>query len=98
MSIFVITYEYNGDSAGRADHLEAHKAFLGDLDEKSVLLAAGVLTGDAPGAMLFAEGSSVEEVSDVFASDPFQTNGLVETLSVRQWNPTRGRAAAYFTS
>jgi uncharacterized protein YciI len=70
----------------RERHLRAHLEWL---DAHPEVVAAGSLrkTGEAPvGACWIVRAADVSEVEGVFASDPFWTEGLRESVEILQWS------------
>lgn len=93
MSIFVVHYTYSDDTAARDGHRPAHREFLGDLAEEGVILLSGPYASieEAPdAALLLCAGSSAAEIVELLRGDPFQQQGLVEQVAVREWTPILG--------
>lgn len=93
MTIFAVHYTYSDDTAARDEHRPAHREFLGDLAADGVVLISGpyASTEDAPDAAFFlVRGDSVAQVLELVREDPFQQQGLVEQVSVREWTPVLG--------
>lgn len=87
MAAFAVFYTYDDRSADRDTHRPAHRAFLGDLLESGVVLAAGAYSdAGAPGALLLLRAESEAEVTAVLAQDPFVLAGLVPGVEIREWS------------
>ena len=93
MAIFAVHYTYSDDAAARDEHRSAHREFLGDLAEEGVVLISGpyAAADDAPdAALLILRGDSAAELVELMREDPFQQQGLVEQVAVREWTPVLG--------
>lgn len=91
MSLYAVQYAYSDDSAARDEHRPAHRAFVAALAQEGVLVASGPLVDDGPaGALLVLRGDSEVQVRDLLREDPFQQQGLVETVTVREWSIVTG--------
>lgn len=66
----------------------AHRALLGPLCDRKVLLAAGPWVDDS-GAMLVFTASRAH-VDEVLDSDPYYRTPGVRIVAVREWSPTVG--------
>lgn len=94
MSLFIVHYTYSEDRAARDEHRPAHREFLSTLAREGVVLLSGPYADvpDAPdAAMLVLQGGSEIELVELLREDPFQTQGLVEQVSVREWTPVLGQ-------
>lgn len=88
---FAVHYAYTDDSAALDEHRPAHRSFLGQLAEEGLLLLAGAYRdAGAPAALLIVRAESAEEIRTVLRDDPFQQQGLVEEVQVREWTPVLG--------
>ena len=93
MTLFAVHYTYSDDSAARDEHRPAHRDFLGGLADEGVLLLSGpyAAVDEAPdAALLVVRGGSAGEVVELLREDPFQQQGLVEQVVVREWTPVLG--------
>lgn len=93
MSLFVVHYTYSDDTGAREEHRPAHREFLGALAQEGVVLLSGPYAEveEAPdAALLLLRGQSAAEVVELLREDPFQQQGLVEEVSVREWAPVLG--------
>lgn len=98
MAVFAVTYSYTGDVDTRETHRPAHREFLGRLAEQGVNRCSGPFgSGDNAGALLLIEADSEQQALDYLAEDPFQINGIVTDVSVREWTPVIGDLAAEFS-
>ncbi|HLS40802.1 MAG TPA: YciI family protein [Ornithinicoccus sp.] len=90
MTVYAVQYAYADDPA-LDEHRPAHRAFLRALHEEGTLLASGPFADDGgPGALLLLRGDSEQGVRDLLREDPFQQQGLVEQVTVREWDPVFG--------
>ena len=93
MSLFAVHYTYSEDTAARDEHRPLHRSFLSDLAAEGVVLLSGPYADveEAPdAAMLLLRGSSAAEIAELLRDDPFQQQGLVEQVAVREWTPVLG--------
>lgn len=93
MAIFAVQYSYSDDSAARDEHRAAHQAFLGGLADEGMVLFGGPYADDGfPGALLVLQAAHADGVRTVLRDDPFQQQGLVEEVQVREWELLLGSA------
>ena len=93
MSIFAVHYSYSDDTAARDEHRPRHREFLGALAAEGVVLMSGPYADvpEAPdAALLLLRGGSAAEIVELLRQDPFQQQGLVEQVAVREWTPVLG--------
>lgn len=93
MTVFVVHYTYSNDTAARDEHRPAHRQFLGGLATEGALLLSGPYASidEAPdAALLLVRGESAAELAVLLREDPFQQQGLVEQVAIREWNPVLG--------
>lgn len=93
MGTFVVERTYVGDRSARAGWVPQHRAYLEELIERGVLLAAGPVVG-VNGGLLVYRAADRSDLDDVLAADPFTLAGLVASVRVLDWNPTTGIWAA----
>lgn len=93
MTIFAVHYSYSDDTGARDEHRPAHREFLGALAGEGVVLLSGpyATVDEAPdAALLLVRGDSAAEIVELLREDPFQQQGLVEQVAVREWTPVLG--------
>lgn len=93
MSLFAVHYTYSDDTAARDEHRPAHREFLSALATEGVVLLSGpyAAVDEAPdAALLLLRGDSAAELVELLREDPFQQQGLVEQVAVREWTPVLG--------
>ena len=93
MTLFVVHYTYSDDTAARDEHRPAHREFLGGLAQEGTALLTGPYADveEAPdAAMLVLRGDSAAELAELLREDPFQQQGLVEQVAIREWTPVLG--------
>ena len=93
MSLFAVHYTYSDDIAARDEHRPAHREFLGALADEGVVLLSGPYASidEAPdAALIVVRGESAAELVELLRDDPFQQQGLVEQVAVREWTPALG--------
>lgn len=93
MTLYAVHYTYSDDTAARDEHRPAHRGFLADLAAEGVVLLSGPYAGieEAPdAALLVLRGGSAAEIVELLRDDPFQQQGLVDQVAVREWTPVLG--------
>lgn len=93
MTLFAVHYTYSDDTAARDEHRPAHREFLAGLADEGVILLSGpyATIEEAPdAALLVVRGDSAAEIVELLREDPFQQQGLVEQVAVREWTPVLG--------
>jgi uncharacterized protein YciI len=94
MSYFTIIREAGPawkDGRGIADQpaVDEHSAFMNELAEQGVVVAAGPLAGSEHGrlrALLIVNANAEDEIHQRLASDPWTRMGQLVTVSVEPWN------------
>ena len=91
MTLQIVTYTYLNAPEALAEVRPEHRAFLGGLAGQGVVVASGPWVDEEPaGALLLLRTDSASAALEVLADDPFQREGLVLDVSVREWNPVIG--------
>ncbi|MCS6711973.1 hypothetical protein JSY14_08055 [Brachybacterium sp. EF45031] len=89
MDLVAVQYLY-ADAADRlAQHRPEHRAFLGGLLERGVLVASGPL-GDPAGALILVRADGAEEALQLLDDDPFRREGLIVERTARPWTVVLG--------
>jgi uncharacterized protein YciI len=94
MRFFIVTMSHpDGDGWNR--HLAAHVAYLEMLVDAGSLRASGRLVGTPlrSGFLIFTVPDR-PTAEALVAGDPFAVEGLIETLSIVEWDPLFGVFAA----
>jgi uncharacterized protein len=97
MRFFIVTMSHpDGDGWNR--HLAAHVAYLKGLVAAGSLRASGRLIGTKlrSGFLIFTVPDRAA-VEALVAADPFAVEGLIETLTIIEWDPLFGAFAAEST-
>ena len=90
MALFAVTYEHP-DDAGWQAQLMPHIAWLKDRVADGSLLASGPLIGTATkSALLIVSAPDRAALDEMIAGDPFAIEGLIDNMSVSQWDPIFG--------
>lgn len=91
MPVFAVHYRYADDRPDDvAAHRPAHRAFLRELFDRDICLAAGAYPTGPAGALLVFRADSAEQVNELLRDDPFQRERLVTDCQVRQWGLAMG--------
>lgn len=90
MALWVITYEHP-DEAGWQLHLGPHITYLRELLHEGVLRASGPLPGrSVRAALLILAAPDRAALDEIIARDPFAREGLIENMTVHEWDPIFG--------
>ena len=90
MPFFIVRFEHP-DEAGWQQQLGAHIAWLRERVADGSVRASGPLV-DAPdrAAMLVMSAANQIALEAIIATDPFAVHGLIENMTVTQWDPIFG--------
>ncbi len=93
--MFLIVTMSHPDGPGWGEHVIEHVNYLNGLIAQGKLRASGPAVGTAlrTGALLFTVADRAE-LDALIAGDPFAREGLIEALTVIQWDPMFGAFAA----
>ncbi len=94
MAFFIVTMSHpDGDGWNR--HVAAHVAYLKELVAAGSLRASGRLIGTRlrSGFLIFTVADRTKAEALV-AADPFAVEGLIESLTITEWDPLFGAFAA----
>ncbi len=94
MRFFTVTMSHP-DGDGWNHHLAAHVGYLKDLIAAGSLRASGPLKGTAlrSGFLIFTAPDRAT-IEALVAADPFAIEGLIESLSITEWDPLFGAFTA----
>ena len=101
MKFFVVTMSHP-DGPGWGAHVMPHVEYLNGLIAAGKLRASGPVVGSTlrAGLLLFTAETRAE-LDALIAADPFAREGLIEELTVTEWNPLfgmfAGEASAFST-
>ena len=90
MAFFLVTMTHpDGDGWGR--HVVPHVNYLKDLINAGKIRASGPISGLGKRAgFIIMTVEDIEEAKRLVAEDPFTTEGLVDELTILQWDPMFG--------
>ncbi len=90
MAYFLVTMTHpDGEGWGR--HVDSHVAYLRSLITVGQVRASGPVTGLGRRAgFIIMTVDSIEEAKRLVAGDPFNVEGLIDDLTILQWNPMFG--------
>ena len=94
MRFFVVTMSHP-DGPGWGAHVMPHVEYLNGLVAAGKLRASGPVVGSArrAGLLIFTVEDRAE-LDALIAADPFAIEGLIEELTVTEWNPLFGAFSA----
>lgn len=91
MAFFAVIYEYGTDTETRMKARPEHRAWQTRLNEAGVLAASGPLQSDTtPGGLLIFNAETRREVEDLLVQDPYAGIGVIDSTTVREWDPVFG--------
>ncbi len=91
---YLLTYKLASDYLERRGEFRTpHLQMAWDAQECGDLLLAGALADPADTAMLVFQGDSPAAAEQFAKTDPYVTNGLVLSYTVRPWNTVVGELA-----
>lgn len=83
---YVVSYHAaEGTADTLREHFPAHQAWFTGFAERGVLLMIGPFTGEPFGEAL-AVFTTREAAEEFVQGDPFMRNGLIGSVSIREWN------------
>lgn len=93
MPFFLVTMTHP-DGDGWAQHVMPHVDYLQGLIEAGKIRASGPVTGlgKRAGFIIMRVGGH-EEVEQLVAADPFAIEGLIDELTILEWDPMFGAFA-----
>lgn len=74
-----------------------HREYLGELLEKGKLAVSGPFT-EGGGALIVYEADSQAEAETLIKADPFHTQGVFTSYTIRPWNPLFFNDACFETA
>lgn len=90
MKFYVVRFVHY-DSDGWKEKLDVHLDYLESLVQKGVVRACGPLTGTpVRSALLIFSAHSREEVIEAVNGDPFMIHGLINEMTITEWDPVFG--------
>lgn len=93
MAFFLVTMTHP-DGEGWGEHVVAHVDYLRSLIEAGKIRASGPATGLGKRAgFILMTVDDIEEARRLIAEDPFATEGLIDELTILEWDPMFGAFA-----
>ena len=90
MALYAVTYDHP-DEAGWHRHILPHVAWLQDRLRDGSLIASGPFAGSpVKSALLIVDAPDRPTLDARIATDPFAREGLIENLTIREWDPIFG--------
>jgi len=86
MTLFALEYRFPEDSRRRLAVRPRHRAYLEELGRRGQVLAAGPFHDDT-GALIIYAVDDEQELERLLADDPYVTEDVFGTRSVREWRP-----------
>ena len=90
MPLYVVSYEHPNE-AGWQEHLMPHVTWLQERLKDGSLFASGPFNNTKiKSALLIMSAPNIASLNDIIASDPFASEGLIENMIIREWDPIFG--------
>ena len=90
MPLFVVTYQHPNE-AGWTQHIMPHIAWLQAQLKVGTLIASGPFSDrTVRPAMLIMNAPDRASLDSLIASDPFAEHGLIDNMTVNEWDPIFG--------
>ena len=90
MPLFAVTYDHPNE-AGWIQHVMPHVVWLQERLKDGSLLASGpITTALCKSALLIMTAPDRSTVEGLIASDPFAEHGLIENMTIKEWDPIFG--------
>jgi uncharacterized protein YciI len=90
MPLFAVTIKFTHDTERRVQVRPTHREYLKKLLEAGKLHESGPFVDDS-GALIIYDAADVAEVQELLANDPYAPNGIVETVTINEWNRVMAR-------
>ena len=85
MALFAVTLKFTDDEERRQRIRPTHREYLKKLLDDGKLHESGPFVDDS-GALLIYDAADLAEVQELLANDPYAPNGIVESVSINEWN------------
>jgi len=93
VAFFLVTMTHP-DGDGWGQHVVAHVGYLRGLIDAGKIRASGPVTGLGKRAgFIVMTVDDIEEARRLIAEDPFTTEGLIDDLTILEWDPLFGAFA-----
>ena len=90
MPLYAVTYEHP-DEDGWRRHVMPHVIWLQDRLKDGSLLASGPFpVPKVKSALLIMNAPDRHTLENLIASDPFAKEGLIENMTIQEWDPIFG--------
>jgi len=90
MPLFVVTYDHPNEDGWKL-HVMPHVVWLQERLADGSLLASGPFTDTAvKSALLIMSAADRPTLEGLIARDPFAEHGLIDHMTVNEWNPIFG--------
>ncbi|QPK78372.1 YciI family protein [Corynebacterium lizhenjunii] len=91
MKYFAVAYAYDPTDPRIAQVRPAHREFIGTLHAEGHIVGSGPHPDTTGGALIILsleeDDASVEKATAIMDGDPFYAQGLLDSRTVREWNP-----------
>ncbi|APT84940.1 YciI family protein [Corynebacterium aquilae] len=90
MAYVSVLYTYDPTNELIGSSRPDHRAFIGTLHERGLILGSGPFTGPQGGALIvlsLPEGQGITEATALMDKDPFYVNGAIDGREFQEWNP-----------
>jgi uncharacterized protein YciI len=96
MPLFAAIVTFTDDVERRLRVRPTHREYLKSLLEAGKLHESGPF-GDDSGALLIYDAADIAEVQELMGADPYTPAGIIEQVSIHEWNRVIARPSAHGT-
>lgn len=85
MPLFAVNLTFTDNVERRLEVRPTHREYLKKLLDEGKLFESGPYVDDS-GALLVYDAADIAEVQELLANDPYAPNGIVESVTINEWN------------
>jgi uncharacterized protein YciI len=85
MPLFAVTLTFTNDADRRQQVRPTHREYLKKLLDEGKLHESGPFVDDS-GALVIYDVADLAEVQEILANDPYAPAGIVESVTINEWN------------
>jgi len=85
MALFAVMLKFTDDLERRLQIRPSHREYLKTLLDSGALHESGPFVDDS-GALVIYDAADLAEVQELLANDPYAPNGIIEGVTINEWN------------
>jgi uncharacterized protein YciI len=93
MALFAVTLKFTDDLERRLEVRPSHREYLKTLLDSGSLHESGPFMDDT-GALLIYDAADLAEVQELLANDPYTPSGIIDGVTINEWNRVTFRDSA----